>query len=323
MLIGIIDLLATTVLLAAGAAFIVLQRRKRLPRSAVIVVSLLLGWTIVRSAGNALAWLGISQELEALEDQLGVMEPVLWGGFFFALSMAIKNRERARVEADLRESQARLQHQLSEKNVLLREIHHRVRNNLNVIVSMLNLQLDQQAADAPERSALMEAQARIFTMARVHELLYANADLSAVRLDRLAREIAAHPLRAGQVSRRFRVSSPELAVEIDQALPLALIINELVELADGERESPQLHLECLRGMVVIEATGLNLRSQDRLHCPIISALAAQLEGEALIPPEHPTSVTVRVPRRTSMRSENLAVPQPPADDLQLGEDRIS
>jgi two-component sensor histidine kinase len=141
-------------------------------------------------------------------------------------------------------------------------------------------------------------------------------------LDRLAREIAAHPLRAGKVSRHFTVSAPELAVEIDQALPLALIINELVELANGEHERPQLRLESTRGMVVVEATGLNLRAQDRLHCPIISALAAQLDGEALIPPEKPTSVTVRVPRRALKNSENPEAPKPPVDDPQLEEDRI-
>jgi len=119
--------------------------------------------------------------------------------------------------------------QLEEKTVLLRELHHRVKNNLQLITSMLSIQ-SRKVTDPSLQLALSESRNRIRTMSFIHEKLWAAQDLSRIDLDGLVRQIPSnlvslYRLPPGTVAISMDISHS--AVDINTAIPLGLVLNEL------------------------------------------------------------------------------------------------
>jgi PAS domain S-box-containing protein len=120
--------------------------------------------------------------------------------------------------------------ELRERDAMLQEIHHRVKNNLQVISSLLSMQMRTLHDDAT-RAALRQCRSRVETMAQIHETLYQSQDYSSVPFAKYARELATRVLSASglspdEVAMRFEMQDISLGVE--QAIPCALILNELI-----------------------------------------------------------------------------------------------
>jgi len=132
--------------------------------------------------------------------------------------------ERIKIEDQLRGS-------LREKEVLLKEIHHRVKNNLQVVSSLLNLQ-SQQVQDLPSAELLRDSQNRIKTMALVHEKLYQAPDLARIDFAQYVRNLTLFLFRSYRVDPdavTLQVNAPQdIYLSIDTAIPCGLIVNELV-----------------------------------------------------------------------------------------------
>lgn len=117
-----------------------------------------------------------------------------------------------------------------EKEMLLQEIHHRVKNNLQIVISMLNLQArhvqDPQAADV-----MQAIRSRVRSMSILHERLYQHAELDCIDLEEYFEEICESLYAAYGVSNRriaLELDMPQIKVNIDSAITLGLIVNELV-----------------------------------------------------------------------------------------------
>lgn len=141
----------------------------------------------------------------------------------FVLSSVVDITERKRAVDQMRAS-------LREKETLLREVHHRVKNNLQVITSLINLQA-QQIEDASVRAALEECKARVQSIALIHENLYQSNDYARVPFAQYARTLAEMVLFALQPA----LSDVEVLYElgdvvlpVDQAIPCGLILTELI-----------------------------------------------------------------------------------------------
>src|SRR5205085_3300381 len=123
-----------------------------------------------------------------------------------------------------------LERSLAEKEILLREIHHRVKNNLQIISSMLSLQGDR-SRDDDTREIFHESEIRIRAMALVHEQLYRSGDLAHVDLagylDTLAQQVVRY-LGHGEYDVDVHVDDSVREVSVDQAIPIGLIVNELI-----------------------------------------------------------------------------------------------
>jgi len=120
----------------------------------------------------------------------------------------------------------RLRISLLEKEILLKEIHHRVKNNMQVISSLIQLQSDS-IRDEADRELMRETQSRIRAMATVHELLYESQDFSSIYADSYLGSIV-EELSLGYDAANVRCEVQPVQVDIDMAVPLGLIANELI-----------------------------------------------------------------------------------------------
>ncbi|MEW6721179.1 MAG: PocR ligand-binding domain-containing protein [Thermodesulfobacteriota bacterium] len=138
--------------------------------------------------------------------------------------------ERKRAEDALRASEERLRALLGEKEVLLKEIHHRVKNNLQVISSLVALQADS-AKDASVRSILQDVTHRVRSIAIVHEKLYQTADLARIEFSEYAESLLDslwRSLGAARAGIRLSKDMEPVWLPVNTAVPCGLILNELV-----------------------------------------------------------------------------------------------
>jgi len=196
--------------------------------------------------------------------------------------------ERKRAEEQLKTS-------LAEKEVLLKEVHHRVKNNLQVISSLLHLQ-SKQIKDPEALDLFLESQYRVRSMALVHERLYQSEDLSGVDAAEYFEDLARYLYRSygsasSQVSLKVDVASVSLGIDV--AIPCGLIISELLSNAlkhafPGGRQGqvlvkfhPSPGGQCTL-LVSDDGIGLpadlDLKTAESLGLQLVNRLVAQLEG---------------------------------------------
>jgi PAS domain S-box-containing protein len=136
----------------------------------------------------------------------------------------------AAVDITDRKQSQQLQASLKEKEVLLKEIHHRVKNNLQIVYSMLRLQ-SRQTKDSQTVEVLLESRNRVKSIALVHEKLYRSDDLAKIDFAQYIHSLAAHLFSSYKVDSAAITLDTQIepiALDIDQAVPCGLIINELV-----------------------------------------------------------------------------------------------
>lgn len=184
---------------------------------------------------------------------------------------------------------------LREKETLLKEVHHRVKNNLQVIASMLNLQA-LQAGDAQIAEALRESQNRVRTMSLIHEKLYQSMDQARVDFAAYLRSLAislAQSYREMSKQVLIQVDAQELSLDIETAIPCGLIVNELVSNAfkhafPNER-SGQIRIavavhDCTRVQLRISDDGVGLpvnfdfHNSPSLGLQLVNSLVNQIDG---------------------------------------------
>jgi two-component sensor histidine kinase/PAS domain-containing protein len=152
------------------------------------------------------------------------LNPVYLHGKLEELSCLVyDNTDRKEIDRKIRDS-------LKEKEVLLQEVHHRVKNNLQVISSILNLQTSY-VSDPHTLEILRESQQRIKSMSFIHETIYRTADFSRLEFMDYIKTIASNLIqsyRTASTAIEFVPEMESVGLNLDQAIPCGLIINELV-----------------------------------------------------------------------------------------------
>jgi two-component sensor histidine kinase len=118
---------------------------------------------------------------------------------------------------------------LEEKECLLREIHHRVKNNLQIVMSLLNSQA-ASLADQAALSAIRESQHRVQAMALIHQKLYQSEGLARIPMPDYVKELVAYLRDSYRLSQpvRFELHIDPVEIDVTQAVPLGLILNEAI-----------------------------------------------------------------------------------------------
>ena len=152
-------------------------------------------------------------------------------GVFVDLSR--KTRELARLneqmESEIEERVAQVRAALHEKEILLKEVHHRVKNNMQIISSLLSLQANR-AGDGDTAQRLQAVRDRVYSMALVHEKLYQSDDFARVEMADYTRSLMGDLLQAyagGLPDVSLKLELEPAALPVDLAIPFGLIVNEL------------------------------------------------------------------------------------------------
>jgi len=194
-----------------------------------------------------------------------------------------------------KQAEERIKTSLREKDVLLREIHHRVKNNMQIISSLLRLQ-SRLIKDSKMVEMFKESQNRIRSMALIHEKLYQTDDLSRINFAEYIRSLTVHLFHTYRVNPnivKMNTEVEEVYLSINKAIPCGLVINELVSNAlkhafpDSKKGEIQIKLYSNRQnrtKLVVSDDGiglpenLNIQEPETLGLQLVYDLVKQIEG---------------------------------------------
>ena len=194
-----------------------------------------------------------------------------------------------------KQAQEQIQASLEEKELLLKEIHHRVKNNLQIISSLLNLQ-SAYLKEPQSIEQFKESQFRVRAMALVHEKLYQSKNLARIDFGSYTRDLTTNLLRVYRNNSNtvsLDVIADDIALDIDTAIPMGLIINELITnslkfaFPAGQRGKISIELRRDDGhqvTLLFRDNGMGLekdldfRNTESLGLQLVNALTKQLDG---------------------------------------------
>jgi PAS domain S-box-containing protein len=212
-----------------------------------------------------------------------------------------------------------LKRSLAEKEELLKEVHHRVKNNLQVITSLLNLQA-RQIEDAGVLALFDVARNRVQSIASIHELLYRSGSFAAIQLTDYARRLVSDLVRLYGVQNRVEVAvlGEAVSLELQRAVPFGLLLNELVSnVCKHAFPPPQtgkltVNLRFNENEILLTVTdngigfppGFNYKGATTLGIYLVHRLARQLRAEVSFHADGGTTVAVRIPASDSADGED-------------------
>lgn len=221
------------------------------------------------------------------------------GVVFTALDITERKAAEAQIQASLRE-----------KEVLLKEIHHRVKNNLQIISSLLSIQMSG-VTDPPTRELFRESQNRVRSMALVHERLYRSVTLAEVDFGEYARTVTSHLVHSYDRSGiTCIVDADNVRLGVDQAIPCGLILNEIVSNAlkhafagrDCGTIRIVIHLDPTGHLsIAIEDDGIGhplgeaWTSASSMGTMLISSLTSQVGGTVTMVVNNGTRYNIQIP----------------------------
>lgn len=211
---------------------------------------------------------------------------------------------------------------LNEKEVLLKEVHHRVKNNLQVISSLLNLQA-AKVKDPDTKDALRESQNRVRTMALIHEKLYQSSDLAQVNFKSYLQSLVTfltQSYRERSANVTVQIEAEDIMLDIDAAIPCGLIVNELVsnslKYAFPENQPGSIKLTCCQphtGKYILVVgddgvglpEGFDIAQTPSLGYKLVVNLASQLDGKLELLHDRGTTCRISFERIVNTKNQNF------------------
>ncbi|MEO0311537.1 MAG: hypothetical protein RIQ89_1194 [Bacteroidota bacterium] len=208
--------------------------------------------------------------------------------------------------------QRQIQSSLVEKDALIKEIHHRVKNNLQIIISLLNLQ-SNYIKDEATLKAVTDGQNRVRSMALVHEKFYQSEELSEIDFIDYTHKLCKFLYQSygnnnGNIS--LLVDGDPIKLNMDTAMPVALLINEIVsnsyKYAFDESETGTIHINFQQQdkntvQLTLSDTGRGMPSgfvfedTDTLGMQLIAALTSQIDGQVAVSCNQGVAFTITFP----------------------------
>jgi two-component sensor histidine kinase len=256
-----------------------------------------------------------------VKDTRGDFIPLLQVAVESALRQARLQKARDEAEAEVHASRDRYAALAAEREVLLREVNHRVGNSLQIIASLLHLQANSATQD-DVKAALTNAMGRVAAVAQVHRRLYTSHDLKSVLLNQYLDALLEDLRRsaAGNKMSRLTLKAEQIEIDPDRAVAIGIIVNELVmnavKYAYPDSAGP-IHVDLnSQGEDILlsisdDGVGLNGKSDPRstgMGQRIVSAMASKLEATVERDPDHAgTRIMVRFPRTKTPPKSSASV----------------
>lgn len=229
---------------------------------------------------------------------------------FISVSLLVVARKNIRISKELVSKNTIIEKTLHEKEVLLKEIHHRVKNNLQLVSSLLQLQINR-TTDSSISAALLESQTRIESMAMIHKYLYGTENIGEINmkvyLEQLVDSIEKSYKKPGvEVERKANLE--ELGLNIDTAVPLGIIATELISnsfkyaFAENRRNILSIQFKRLGTMgyqLTLSDNGESAdlkkikSSSDSLGLKLVHLLAKQLRADLEIEHKNGLIITIK------------------------------
>jgi PAS domain S-box-containing protein len=209
--------------------------------------------------------------------------------------------------SNLKKAEAQIKKSLEEKEVLLKEIHHRVKNNLQLISSLLSLQ--SMNSDEKVKQSLNESKGRIRSISLVHEILYETNDFSNIEAPRYFNDLGRNILAAyGREKVKLAFHVEKISLDLTTAIPCGIILNELMTNSikyafphgDGSI-TVSFKADQLDHVLNVTDDGIGLPQgfdqKNTLGIKLINTLASQLSGSVKYGNEKGASITLRFPSK--------------------------
>jgi Signal transduction histidine kinase len=207
-----------------------------------------------------------------------------------------------------KKAEEKIEESLKEKEMLLKEIHHRVKNNLSVISSLLNLQ-SGYIKDKEDLELFRESQTRAKSMALIHERLYQSEDLKRIDFSDYIKTLASDLFRTYAVDPtriNLKMDLEIILLDINTSIPLGLILNELVSNAmkyafpDDEKGEINIKLKSKDDQytLTVSDSGVGLPDEldfdkiDSLGLQLVNSLTNQIDGTVELDMTHGTKFTI-------------------------------
>ncbi len=209
-------------------------------------------------------------------------------------------------------AEMKIESALREKEILLKEIHHRVKNNLAVLSSLINLQSKKIQTKEQALDAFMNSRDRIHAIASVHESFYRSDDFSTIDLQSYVKKLVKDLVRIyqGTVEITQDLHIADITIDLNRAVPCGLLLNEVVTNAlkhafkDNKKGCLTINLDTIeneRVCLLVQDDGVGLPEQfisgksGSLGMELISVLTKQLDGELTIKVENGTAFSITFP----------------------------
>lgn len=217
--------------------------------------------------------------------------------FYFRYRIHKAQKDKEQLELKITERTTELKKALTDRELLLKEVHHRVKNNLHVINSLLELQ-KVEFQDPILKAAFAEGQSRIESIALIHQNLYQKEDLVSIEFSTFIHELTSNVAQLFKRSTSqvlFSINKEKLYLDVDTAIPLGLIVNELVTNSyknfDAKKKNNSISISIkliAKGQydLVYQDNGnglpgtINFDTDETLGLKLIKGLAKQLAGKA-------------------------------------------
>lgn len=243
------------------------------------------------------------KDIRNLWMSIGLVLSILLAGIIFYFL-----KQRQKTNTLLNEKNEIISKSLEEKGILLKEMHHRVKNNLQVISSLLNLQ-SQYIEDRKAVEAINEGRNRVQSMALIHQSLYKKDNLVGIEakeyFDKLINELF-HTYKVDHDKILLEVNINDLQLDVDTMIPLGLIMNELVTnslkyaFENKKKGKLLISLQEINHQLIlkVEDDGIGMPNLDAIEQSdsfgyrLIDAFMAKMEGEINITSTNGTSITI-------------------------------
>ena len=240
-----------------------------------------------------------------VKDVSGQFVPLLMAALQTAVSAMRMRRDKEAAEAELREQRDRFEKLAQEREMLLREVNHRVGNSLQMIAAFLQLQAGGASSDEV-KDALTEAMRRVMAVAQVHTRLYTSDDVQSVSVDQYLTALVEDLAKTETETVDLSLAAEPLELDPDRAVAIGVIVNELVLNAMKyayPEEKGQIRVGLRRSnghhaILSVEDDGIghDIRTMPRstgLGRSIVGAMASRLGADVVYDPAHSgTRVTI-------------------------------